>query len=112
MSLSLNWSQAQKLLLDDIHAILNLLQHKRLQIKELLYILNAVLLAKLRYYTNVVPLNREDIAELDERIRGIFKRTAGLAKSFPSIFLYLPKSSPCLMQKLPDHGVDILRSIH
>ena len=37
MSLSLNWSQAQKKILDDVHAILNIIQHKRLQVKEFLY---------------------------------------------------------------------------
>ena len=107
MSLSLHWDTARKKLLDDLHSILNVLQYKRLQSKEFIYIMNAVLVAKLRYYTNVVPLSQENVQELDVRIRTIFKRMTGLPSSFPTHLLYLPESHSGYGLPSVSHHVDI-----
>ena len=90
MSLSLNWEVARKSLLDDVHSILNILTHKRLSMNEFIYVIQTVLMAKLRYYTNVVPLTQEEISELDTRIRSMFRRKFRIPKSLPNPVLHLP----------------------
>jgi hypothetical protein len=90
MSPTLNSRQAKAKLRHDIVRILNVLQHKTLEVQELTYILTAVLNAKALYYLNIVPLTDSDLAAFDRKIGALLRRAAGMARSSNIDVFHLP----------------------
>jgi hypothetical protein len=92
------------MLLAGINSILNVLRYKRLDWREYIYSIQAVVTLKALYYLNVKPLTDTELDTLDRRIALQFKRTLHMSKSTSSHILYMPEeergfSLPLLRQR-------------
>jgi hypothetical protein len=89
-----DFKEAKEKLMHDLTAEIDKLKYKKLHWKEVRYAIQAVIQAKYRYYSLVVPLSRTEIKTLDNKIAQIARASLGMAKSSTSHVLYMPENGP------------------
>jgi hypothetical protein len=62
-----SWQYAKYLLNAEVKILIGILRHKKLSIKEYQYIVQSVLMSKLRYYLTVVPMTNRDWTTLTHK---------------------------------------------
>jgi hypothetical protein len=92
LSPSMRSRKGKRMLLADIHSILNVLQYKKLEWREYRYVIQSVVASKALYYLNVAPFTNAELDAIDRRIAGQFKKTLKLARSTSSHIRYLPET--------------------
>jgi hypothetical protein len=88
-----SWHHAKDLLHAEVKILLGILRHKKLSIKEYCYIVQSVLISKLRYYLTVVPMTNRELDHIDAQIIAVLKRNIGAAISTSSPLLHMDAST-------------------
>ena len=84
-----SWHHAKDLLHAEVKILLGILRHKKLSIKEYRYIVQSVLMSKLRYYLTVVPMTNRELDHIDAQITAVLKHNIGVATSTSSPLLHM-----------------------
>jgi hypothetical protein len=88
-----SWHHAKDLLHAEVNILLGILRHKKLSIKEYRYIVQSVLMSKIRYYLTVVPMTNRELDHIDAQIKDVLKRNIGAAISTSSRLLHMDAST-------------------
>ena len=88
-----SWHHAKDLLNAEVKILVGILRHKKLSIKEYRYIVQSVLMSKLRYYLTVVPMTNRELDHIDAQITAVLKRNIGTAISTSSPLLHMDAST-------------------
>ena len=99
-----SWHHAKDLLHAEVKILLGILRHKKLSIKEYRYIVQSVLMSKLRYYLTVVPMTNRELDHIDARITAVLKHDIGAAISTSSPLLHMYASTST--------GLSFLEGVH
>ena len=78
-----------------IHGIIDVLMYKKLTIDELRYVVNSVIMGKLRNYAVFTPLTDADIFALDTRLQKLARQSLKLAQGTSPHILYYNHVNPC-----------------
>ena len=89
-----DYKEAKAKLIKDIEDELGKLRYKKFHWRELRYAIEAVIQAKFRYYSLVVPLSRTEITMLDNKIAQLARTSLGMARSSTSHIIFMPERSP------------------
>ena len=88
-----SWHHAKDLLHAEVKILLGILRHKKLSIKEYHYIVQSVLMSKLRYYLTVVPMTNRELDHTDAQITAVLKHNIGVETSTSSPLLHMDAST-------------------
>src|SRR5579859_4030040 len=83
-----NHNYIKNLIKKEISQIYYLVNKKRLTPEQIVYIVNAVLISRIEYKTNVLILSENEVNSLMSKVRRLVRNKIGITNTAPNTFLY------------------------